>query len=145
MPKDKTKSIINLHLVIFIWGFTSILGRLISIDSFSIVWYRMFLASAFIFLYFILLKKNIFNINMKSLFYFSLGGLLISIHWLLLFHSIKVSSVSIAVSMLSTGAIMMSVIEPLIKKKKNIILSIIFGDISFSRSFYNFFFRERLF
>ena len=42
MPKDKTKSIINLHLVIFIWGFTSILGRLISIDSFSIVWYRMF-------------------------------------------------------------------------------------------------------
>lgn len=127
MPKDKTKSIINLHLVIFIWGFTSILGRLISIDSFSIVWYRMFLASAFIFLYFILLKKNIFNVNMKSLFYFSLGGLLISIHWLLLFHSIKVSSVSIAVSMLSTGAIMMSVIEPLIKKKKILYYQLFLG------------------
>ena len=36
MLEDKTKSIINLHIVIFIWGFTSILGRLISIDSFII-------------------------------------------------------------------------------------------------------------
>ncbi len=129
MLEDKTKSIINLHIVIFIWGFTSILGRLISIDSFSIVWYRMLLASLFIYIYFIFHKKNIFNVNIKSLGYFSLGGLLISIHWLLLFYSIKISSVSIAVSMLSTGAIMMSVIDPLIKKKKILYYQFFLGII----------------
>ena len=48
MQNDNTKSLVHLHFLIFLWGFTSILGALIDLDSMPIVWYRMTIASALI-------------------------------------------------------------------------------------------------
>lgn len=47
MPNDRLKSYLHLHLIVFIWGFTAVLGALISIDALPLVWYRMLLASGF--------------------------------------------------------------------------------------------------
>ena len=65
MQNDKLKSYLNLHLIVFIWGFTAILGALITITADALVWYRMFFASAFLSL-FIIIKKKSFRIPMKS-------------------------------------------------------------------------------
>jgi len=46
MPNDKIKNQLHLHFIVFIWGFTAILGALISIDAVPLVWYRVLLASA---------------------------------------------------------------------------------------------------
>ena len=51
MPKDKLRSYFLLHLIVFIWGFTAILGKLISIDALPLVWYRMGIASLLILAY----------------------------------------------------------------------------------------------
>ena len=45
MQNDKLKSYLHLHLIVFIWGFTAILGKLLTIDAVALVWYRMLLAS----------------------------------------------------------------------------------------------------
>jgi hypothetical protein len=45
MQNDRLKNYFHLHLIVFIWGFTAILGKLISIEALPLVWYRMFLAS----------------------------------------------------------------------------------------------------
>tara|TARA_B100001996_G_C18628987_1_gene580974 strand:- start:270 stop:1166 length:897 start_codon:yes stop_codon:yes gene_type:complete len=127
MQKDKLRSLITLHFLVVIWGFTSILGALISLDSYSIVWYRMVLAVVIIFIYFIFFSKESLIVNKLSLLYFFSGGLLITIHWILFFHAIKISSISITVSMLSTGAFMTSIIEPIIYKKKVLLYEFLLG------------------
>ena len=47
MQNDNLKSYLNLHLIVFIWGFTAILGALITITADALVWYRMFFAGIF--------------------------------------------------------------------------------------------------
>ena len=57
MQKSNLKHYLHLHLIVFIWGFTAILGKLISIDAIPLVWFRMLLASLFIAVLFFI-KKN---------------------------------------------------------------------------------------
>ena len=58
MQESKLKHYLVLHFIVFIWGFTAILGALITIKSVPLVWFRMLLAVFFIAIYFIVKKKN---------------------------------------------------------------------------------------
>lgn len=128
MPKTKLNNYLHLHLLVFIWGFTGILGALISIDAIPLVWYRMFLGTIFVILYFIVKKKS-FKVPPKALFKFLIGGILITTHWIFFFLAIKVSNVSVALVSMSTGALFTSLIEPFFFKRKLIPLELIFGLI----------------
>ena len=59
--------------------------------------------------------------------YFILGGLLISIHWILFFHAIKISSVSVTLSVLSSASLMTSLLEPLFYKRRILPYEVFFG------------------
>tara|TARA_B100000767_G_C19723609_1_gene518450 strand:- start:82 stop:939 length:858 start_codon:yes stop_codon:yes gene_type:complete len=113
--------------LVFIWGFTSVLGALIQKNPFEIVWFRVVIASALIFIYFLLFKPSLFRLTPKALLYFLLGGLLISIHWILFFHAIKISSVSITLSIMSSASLMTSVLEPIFYKRKVRVYELFFG------------------
>jgi len=126
MPESNLKHFLQLHLIVFIWGFTAILGALISIDSVPLVWYRMLLAVVFVLIYFII-KKRSFSIDVKSLFKFILTGTIIALHWIAFFESIKVSTVSIALITMSTGAFFTSLIEPLFFKRRIKAIEIVLG------------------
>ena len=117
MQENKLKNYLHLHLIVFIWGFTAILGALISIDAIPLVWYRMLLASIFIFLYF-LLKKKSFRLDKKTMLKFFLSGILIALHWITFFKAIKISNVSVALVTMSTGAFFTSFIEPFFFKRR---------------------------
>lgn len=126
MQKNNLKHFLQLHLIVFIWGFTAILGALISIDSVPLVWYRMLLAVVFVFIYF-LIKKRKFLIDKKSLLKFVLTGIIIALHWIAFFEAIKVSTVSIALVTMSTGAFFTSLIEPLFFKRRIKTIEIVLG------------------
>ena len=126
MQKSNLKHYVHLHLIVFIWGFTAILGKLISIDAIPLVWFRMLLASLFIAVYF-LIKNNSFSLDKKSLFKFFLSGVLIALHWITFFKAIKVSNVSVALVTMSTGAFFTSFIEPFFYKRKIKAIEIILG------------------
>ena len=117
MPESKLKYFLQLHLIVFIWGFTAILGALISIDAVPLVWFRMLLAVFFILLYFILTKKKIW-IDKKTLLQFLFTGTIIALHWITFFKAIKVSNISIALVTMSTGAFFASLIEPIFFRRK---------------------------
>ena len=51
MPNDNLKSYLHLHFIVFVWGFTAVLGKLISLDALPLVWFRMLLAVGFILIY----------------------------------------------------------------------------------------------
>lgn len=127
MQNDNTKSLVHLHFLIFLWGFTSILGALIDLDSMPIVWYRMTIASALIAVYFLLFSPKSFQLHKGALKYYMLGGLLISVHWVLFFYAIKISSISLTLSILSSASLMTSILEPIIYKRPFRLYEIFFG------------------
>lgn len=126
MQENKLKNYFLLHLIIFIWGFTAILGALISIDAIPLVWYRMLFASFFIAIYFMLKKKS-FVVDFKGIIRFFFSGIIIALHWIFFFKSIKVSNVSVALVTLSTGAFFVSLLEPLFFKRKIRIIELALG------------------
>jgi drug/metabolite transporter (DMT)-like permease len=128
MLKTKLTNYLQLHLLVFIWGFTAILGALISIDAIPLVWYRMFFAVLFILIYFLIYKKSL-RVSPKALLKFLFTGIIIALHWIAFFSAIKVANVSIALVAMSTGALFTSLIEPLFFKRRLIFLELFFGII----------------
>ena len=126
MQNDNLKSYLHLHLIVFIWGFTAILGELISLDALPLVWFRMLMAVGFIVL-FMLYKKTDITIPRKTIMVFLLLGLVIALHWLTFFKAIKVSNVSVTLACLSTGAFFASFLEPILYKRKVIWYEVFFG------------------
>lgn len=128
MPSDKLKSYLHFHVIVFIWGFTAVLGALITLDAFPLVWYRMLLASAFIYLW-IRWKKKKLKLASKRVTVMLFAGVVIAAHWLTFFGAIKVSNVSITLALLSTGAFFTSILEPIFYRRKVIWYEILFGVI----------------
>ncbi len=128
MQESKLKNYLHLHFIVFIWGFTAILGALISIESIPLVWFRMFIAVFFIGFYFIIRKKS-FKVDKKGIVKFLLTGIIIALHWIFFFKAIKVSNVSIALVTMSTGAFFTSFIEPFFFNRKIKFIEIVLGLI----------------
>lgn len=128
MLSDNLKSYLHLHLIVFIWGFTAILGALISLDALPLVWFRMLFAVGFIGIY-IYFKKLSIRITSKVLLQFLFSGLIIALHWFTFFHAIKISNISITLACLSTGAFFASIIEPVLFGKKIVYYEVFFGLI----------------
>ena len=128
MPNDKLRSQLLLHFIVFIWGFTAIIGKLISLEALSLVWFRMLFAVFFIWGY-IVYKKMDWRHSIQQIPMFLLAGVVIALHWYTFFKAIKVSNVSVTLACLSTGAFFTSLIEPLVSKKKIVGYEIVFGLI----------------
>ncbi len=126
MPSAKFKNQLHLHFLVFIAGFTAILGELISLDAIPLVWYRMLIAGVLMF-GFIKIKKISLVVPFRIILKFFLAGIVIALHWITFFAAIKVSNISITLAMFSTGAFFASLIEPIFYKRKIIPYEIIFG------------------
>jgi len=128
MQNDKLLNYLHLHFIVFIWGFTAVLGALISIEAIPLVWYRMLLASLFVLL-FIAVKRDSLVLPWKVIAAFCFIGLLIAMHWFAFFAAIKSSNVSITLAMMSTGAFFTSILEPIFFKRKVKAYEVIMGLI----------------
>jgi len=126
MLSNDLKSHIKLHFIVFIWGFTSILGALISLDALALVWYRMLFALIIMYGY-IVLKKIPLKIPSKKLIGFLIAGFIIAIHWFTFFRAIKVSNISVTLACLSSGAFFVSLLQPLVTKKRLVWYEVVFG------------------
>lgn len=128
MQNAKLKSYLKLHFIVFIWGFTAILGALISIKADALVWYRMLFAGIFLFL-FILFKKQSLLIPPKEFVKLIFAGLLIAVHWIFFFKAIHISNVSITLSVFSLGAFFTSILEPVFYGRKVLWYEVFFGIV----------------
>jgi drug/metabolite transporter (DMT)-like permease len=120
------KNLILLHFTVLIWGFTGTLGKLISISAISLVWYRVFIASVSLLLYFVF-SKTPFRVNKTSFFKLVLNGALVGAHWVLFFASIKLSTVAVTLVCLSSITLFTAIFEPLFNKKRISKLEILAG------------------
>ena len=130
MRDNRGKNILQLHFIVFIFGFTSVLGALISISALPLTIYRMGIASLFLALFIFFYDINKFKLKKPLVIKILICGVIISLHWITFFYAIKISNVSITVSMMSSAAFLTSLIEPLFFKKKFLLYELILGVLS---------------
>ncbi|WP_045492685.1 DMT family transporter [Chryseobacterium sp. StRB126] len=122
-------ALFRLHLIIFLWGFTAILGKLIHANAQILVFYRMLFAAIFLFVFIRIFKKESITVSKKIFFQLAAIGFAMALHWYCFFYSIKVSNVSIALSCLSLSTLFASILEPLIFKRKIDISEVVMGVV----------------
>ena len=112
--------------MVVILGFTGVLGKLISLETSYLVWYRMLIAWLALFL-FLLLKNQLKKIKKEHVLPLLGIGAIVALHWIFFFEAIKVSNVSIAVICLSTSSLYSAFLEPIIFKRKFLKYEVYFG------------------
>jgi drug/metabolite transporter (DMT)-like permease len=126
--QKKYKYHIWLHITVLIFGVTGILGKLITIDSYLLVWYRTMIAVLALLGYFAFTKFSL-KISKKELLKTLGVGVIIAIHWVTFFEAIKQSNVSVALVCFSSSTLFTSLIEPLYFKRKIKVYELIFGVV----------------
>lgn len=124
------KDHLKLHFIIFIWGFTGVLGALIILPSDALVWYRLVIAIAGLG-FFLIYKKVSFAIERKWIIRLLGTGFLIALHWVLFFEAIKVSNVSIALACFASTSLFAAFLEPLIFRRSINIYELLLAAIAF--------------
>jgi drug/metabolite transporter (DMT)-like permease len=111
------KALLQLHLAVFLWGFTGVLGRIISLDQTWLVWYRLLITAVSLWILYFFMKR-IRKMSYRSVLYIGCIGFIQALHWVAFYGSIKYANVTIALTCLSTSALLASLIEPLLLRKK---------------------------
>ena len=108
---------IKLHIALILAGFTGIFGKLITLNAALISWYRLFF-SAIIMLLFFAFKGKFVPIKNSSKLKISFTGLLLGIHWILFYGSIKYSNVSVGVVCFALSSFFNAILGPVINRRK---------------------------
>lgn len=123
-----TRDYFKLHFIVFLWGFTAVLGKLISIPSVEMVFYRTLLAAIGMAVLMIFLQKS-FAISSKDLLSIFLTSIIVAIHWITFFTSGKISNPSTSLVGFATCSFWAAFIEPIAKRKNIQLLEIGLGII----------------
>ncbi len=118
--QETTKAYFQLHLSVLFWGFTAILGKIISVSALTLVWWRMVITSVCLFFILKSLKdwKKVSELPRNVLFKVMGIGCLVALHWLAFYGAIKLANASVAVVCIATMSLFTALIEPLINKSR---------------------------
>ncbi|HBH48108.1 MAG TPA: EamA family transporter [Bacteroidales bacterium] len=126
MEKAKIASLAKLHVIVFIYGFTAILGKLISISAIDLVWYRMLIATLGLSLLFIFQRYSV-KIALGDFIRIILVGFIVAAHWISFFGAIKLSNVSVTLGCLASATLFTSILEPLLLKRGINLIEVLIG------------------
>jgi len=122
------KDYLQLHFIVLIWGFTAILGLLISIPTVELVFFRTLLAALLLGAMLMKKKEQLF-IQKTDLIRMLLTGGLIAAHWILFFGAARVSTASICLAGMATGSLWTSLLEPLMLGRRISLLEMGIGVV----------------
>jgi drug/metabolite transporter (DMT)-like permease len=115
---QKFKYHILLHVIIFIWGFTGILGKLIHLEALHIVWWRVIIAFFGLWIALFFMKKKLRVQSRKRFIQIALVGIFVSLHWITFYKAIQLSTASLGILCLSTATLHVVWLEPIVMKRK---------------------------
>lgn len=110
------KALLQIHFCVLLWGFTAILGKLISLPALQLVWWRMLIVVV-VLLAWAPLWRELRAMPMRTLAVFAGIGVVVALHWLTFYGSIKLANASVAASCMAVGPLFLAVIEPLIVRR----------------------------
>jgi drug/metabolite transporter (DMT)-like permease len=123
------KAFIQLHIAVFLAGFTAILGKLIGLNEGLLVWYRLLITVGTLFLL-LYCKKSLQFIPFKEALKIFAVGLIVAIHWVTFYGSVKYGNASIAVVCISAAGFFTAFFEPIFFKRKIVLVDILLSLVS---------------
>ena len=120
------KAFIQLHIAVFLAGFTAILGKLIGLNEGLLVWYRL-LITVVVLAIIMFFKKEFSRISFRDLIKISAVGFVIAVHWVSFYGSVKYANVSVALVCFSATGFFTALFEPFIFKKKIVWVELLLG------------------
>ncbi|MGG9963668.1 DMT family transporter [Ferruginibacter sp. SUN106] len=120
------KALIQLHIAVFLAGFTAILGKLIHLNEGLLVWYRLLITvvTLFVIMYY---KKQLVKISPTDALKFLGVGAIVAIHWITFYGSINYANASLALVCFSATGFFTSLLEPLILRKRIVVIEVLLG------------------
>ena len=112
-----TKAWLQIHFCVVLWGFTAILGKVITLPALALVWWRMVLVMASL----LVIKQfwiGLRDIPPRLQAIFAGTGIVVALHWLTFYESIKLSNASVAATCMALSPVFLSFIEPLLSEQR---------------------------
>lgn len=110
------KALLQIHFCVLLWGFTAILGKLISLPALELVWWRMLIVVV-VLLAWVPLWRELRAVSGRTLAIFAGIGVVVALHWLTFYGAIKLSNASVAASCMAVSPLFLSFIEPWIVRR----------------------------
>lgn len=126
MQEASIKDFVKLHWIVFLWGFTAILGNEMSISAIDVSMYRTGIAAIVLYI-FMRLRKKVLKLSLSEAWPLLLTGVIIGSHWFLFFEAARLSTVSVTLAGMATATFWASLIEPLVKKRKIALIEVLLG------------------
>lgn len=120
------RAYLQMHIAIFLWGFTGILGRLISLQEYPLVWWRVLITVIALGI-FLKWRGELEPPPWKEMKKIAFVGGTIALHWVTFYGSIKYSNVSIALSAMASTALFTSILDPIMTKRKPKLSELVLG------------------
>ena len=112
-----TRARLQIHFCVLLWGFTAILGKLITLPALPLVWWRMLMVSGSL-----LLLPNVRHglraLPVRLRWAYAGVGALVSLHWLTFYAAIKLANASVAATCIALGPVFLALVEPWIAGRK---------------------------
>ncbi|WP_025762468.1 DMT family transporter [Dyadobacter tibetensis] len=132
LDSGNIKSYLHLHLLVLIWGFTAIVGLMVSISPVVLVLYRTAIAALGLGVIIWVRKKDLRSVSLRQAVRMLLVGGVLSAHWILFFASARVSTASVCLAGMATASLWTSLLEPLVYRRPVKILEVGLGVLAFS-------------
>jgi drug/metabolite transporter (DMT)-like permease len=123
------KALLQLHIAVFLAGFTAILGVLIKLNEGLLVWYRLLITvvALFILQYF---TKQLQKLPFKAALKIAAVGIIVAVHWVAFYGSVKYANVSVALVCFSAASFFTALFEPIILNKKMNFVELLLGAMA---------------
>ncbi|MEO0733047.1 MAG: EamA family transporter [Bacteroidota bacterium] len=123
---NHTRAYLELHLAVFLWGFTAILGDLIQLTALTLVWWRVLLTSISL-LAFVRLGSLLREVGKKQALIFAGLGCIVALHWVTFYGAIKLANASVGLICMATTSLFSSIVEPLIVGRRFVWYELLLG------------------
>jgi drug/metabolite transporter (DMT)-like permease len=115
MPPER-KALLQIHFCVLLWGFTAILGKLISLPALELVWWRMLIVVV-VLLAWPPLWRELRVVPLRTLAVFAGIGVVVALHWLTFYGAIKLANASVAATTMAVAPLFLAVIEPWVARR----------------------------
>jgi drug/metabolite transporter (DMT)-like permease len=123
---QRLRAWLQMHFCVLCWGFTGILGKLITLDALGLVWWRMVIVAGVLLLvrgFWVGIKQ----MNARTIAIVAGIGVLLSLHWVTFYAAIKLANASVTATCMALTPVVIALIEPLIARRRMDMRELLFG------------------
>jgi drug/metabolite transporter (DMT)-like permease len=135
---------LKLHLVVFLWGTTAVMAKLITIPAIEMLFHRTWMAAVGLFIFAWFTKKSL-NISVSSVLKILGVGIIVGVHWIAFFYGGQISTASLSLVGFATCSLWTAILEPIVNRKSIRPLEVMLGLLVFAGLYIIFRFEIRFF